>query len=94
MPLVAGVRDLAAAGVVPGGTGRNLVAVERFTDFGDLDPSWQLILADAQTSGGLLISVAASRTLELVAALEAEGTPVSAVIGDIVADQPGTIEVR
>ncbi len=94
VPLIDGVRDLALAGVVPGGTARNLVAVERFTDFGNLNAADQLILADAQTSGGLLISVAADRTRDLVEALTSEGTRTAAVVGEITGDQPGTIAVR
>jgi selenide,water dikinase len=94
VPLIDGVRDLALAGVVPGGTARNLVAVERFTDFGSLNAADQLILADAQTSGGLLISVAADRTRHLVEALTSEGTRTAAVVGEITGDQPGTIAVR
>jgi len=94
VPLIDGVRELAEAGIVPGGTGRNLIAAERFTDFGDLDSTDRLILADAQTSGGLLIAVAASKTLELVEALTAEGTRVAAIVGEIVEDRPGTIDVR
>ena len=94
VPLIDGVRELAEAGVVPGGTARNLVAVERFTDFGNLDAAGQLILADAQTSGGLLISVAADRTGDLVGALTVEGTRSAAVVGEITEDRPGTIAVR
>jgi selenide,water dikinase len=94
VPLIEGVRELAKAGVVPGGTGRNLAAVEQLTDFGDLDPADRLILADAQTSGGLLISVAAAKTLELVEALAAENTRAAAIIGEIVEDRPGTVVVR
>jgi selenide,water dikinase len=94
VPLIDGVRELAEAGVVPGGTERNLVAVERFTDFGNLDAADRLILADAQTSGGLLISVAADRTGDLVEALIVEGTRSAAVVGEITGDRPGTIAVR
>lgn len=94
VPIIDGVRELAEAGVVPGGTGRNLVAAERFTDFGDVDAADQLILADAQTSGGLLIAVAAPKTLELIEALTAEGTRAAAIVGEIVEDRPGTIDVR
>ena len=94
VPLIDGVRELAGAGVVPGGTGRNLIAVERFTDFGELEAPHRLILADAQTSGGLLIAVAADRTPELVEALMAEGTLAAAIVGEITGGRPGTIEVR
>ena len=94
VPLLDGVWDLAEAGVIPGGTGRNLAAAERFTDFGALDSTDRLILADAQTSGGLLIAVTSAKTPELVEALTAEDTQTAAVIGEVVEDRPGTIEVR
>jgi len=94
VPVIDGVRELAAAGIVPGGTGRNLVAVERFTDFGGLDATDQLILSDAQTSGGLLIAVAASDTLELTEALTTEGSWAAAIIGEVVEERPGTIAIR
>ena len=94
VPLIDGARELAEAGVVPGGTRRNLVAAERFTEFGDLDTADQLILADAQTNGGLLIALAASKTLELVEALTTEGTRAAAIVGEVVEDRPGTIGIR
>ena len=48
-------------------------------------------LRDAQASGGLLLAVAARAADRLVAALEREGTPAAAVIGNIT---PGTGEVE
>ena len=43
----------------------------------------QLLLCDAQTSGGLLISVADEKSEVLVRALRDRGTPCAAVIGHI-----------
>lgn len=94
VPVIDGVRSLAEAGTVPGGTGRNLTAAARFTDFGDLESIDQTILADAQTSGGLLIAVPASRTTALIEALQSEGAPVAAVIGEVIDASPGTIAIR
>jgi selenide,water dikinase len=54
--LLPGVLDLARRDVVAGGTRRNHAFVDRHTDWGDLPEPEQLILADAQTSGGLLIA--------------------------------------
>jgi len=51
-------------------------------------------LAAAQTSGGLLIAVAESRVEQLVAALTAEQTAAAAVVGMVVDDHPGRIQVR
>jgi selenophosphate synthase len=50
------VLDLARSDVVPGGSKRNHAYVAPHTDWGDLTVPEQLVLADAQTSGGLLIA--------------------------------------
>jgi selenide,water dikinase len=84
------VLDLARAGVVPGGTRRNLAHVRPHTTFGDLPEPEQLILADAQTSGGLLI--AARHEPALAEAMREHGVPF-ARIGEVVAGSPGAIEV-
>jgi selenide, water dikinase len=83
--------ELARAGVVPGGTKRNLASVRAQTDFGDLPEPERMILADAQTSGGLLIAAKHEPALE--AALREEGVPF-ARIGDVVRGEPGRISVR
>jgi selenide,water dikinase len=51
-----------------------------------------VLLADAQTSGGLLIAVAPERTDELVGLLRTVGTLAAAVVGQIT-DETGIIEV-
>lgn len=97
VPLLTGAAELAEAAVVPGGTERNLAAVARFTQFGDLDRPARLLLADAQTSGGLLLTIELPLVGALLQALEDEGE-VGAVIGRIAerdfADGPaGAIKV-
>jgi selenide,water dikinase len=62
--LLPGVLDLARSDVVPGGTRRNLAHVRPHTDFGALTTPEQVILADAQTSGGLLIATRSPGELE------------------------------
>jgi selenide,water dikinase len=58
VPLLPQTRELAVQGVVPGGSRANLAFVEPVTDFVDaLDETSRLILADAQTSGGLMLAV-------------------------------------
>jgi selenide,water dikinase len=54
----------------------------------------QLILADAQTSGGLLISLPESRVDELLAALHVRGVQDAARIGQVTAKGAGRIEVQ
>jgi selenide,water dikinase len=84
VPLLPGSRRLAEENVVPGGTLRNLDAASRSTRFGDLDRAGQILLADAQTNGGLLLAVEAPLTKALLQAVADEGAAAS-VIGRIVA---------
>jgi len=97
IPLLPGAAELAVNDVVPGGTERNLIAAERFTQFGELDRPGRILLADAQTSGGLLMAIAAPLVNALLQALEDEGEK-GYVIGRVVdrefADGPaGVIKV-
>jgi selenide,water dikinase len=88
------VRELAEAGLVPGGSKTNLAYVEPLTSF---DPALseveRLLLADAQTSGGLLLAVPPEREAQLVRELRAAGTLAHAVIGEVVDAEPGSLEV-
>ncbi len=53
-----GVRELAEKGIIPGGSKRNLDFVNEYVHFqNSLSEIDQLLAADAQTSGGLLISL-------------------------------------
>jgi selenide,water dikinase len=91
VPLLPGVLDLARAGVVAGGTRRNHAWLRGTTDWGELTEPEQVVLADAQTSGGLLI--ATRHADALVAALD--GRDVShAEVGEVVAGVPGAIAVE
>jgi selenide,water dikinase len=56
IPYLDGAREAANDGYVSGGTRRNLAWVEPEVDFGRHGLSEQLLLADAQTSGGLLLA--------------------------------------
>lgn len=84
VPVFPGARMLAEAGVAPGGTLRNLEAAAVTWDPA-LSRADQVVLADAQTSGGLLLAVPPDRATALVAALRAGDTPEAAVIGKVVA---------
>ena len=92
VPVLPGVSELIIAGHIPGGTRRNLEDLEDRVEFGDQNETIRLILADAQTSGGLLISVPEERAEELMELLEAAG-PVAAMIGRVTDGAPGTIKV-
>ncbi len=56
VPYLEGAREAARDGFVSGGTRRNLAWVAPHTDFGGADEVTRLLLADAQTSGGLLLA--------------------------------------
>jgi selenide, water dikinase len=94
VPVIDGVRELAAADMVAGGTRRNHTFVSDVVDWGALPEPEQLLLADAQTSGGLLIAVAAERAGALVTALERRNTLAAAVVGHTATGAPGHISVR
>jgi selenide,water dikinase len=88
------VRSLAAEGIVPGGTKRNLAYVASHTRWDDgIDEAHRLILCDAQTSGGLLVVVPRDGEATILRELERARTPARAVIGEIVAGEPGTLQV-
>jgi selenium donor protein len=83
VPILDEVSEFAAQGVVPGGTRRNLASVEPFMDWSEaLTEVDRLVLADAQTSGGLLIAVDPS-------ASPAIGTRIGTFTSNV-----GRIEVR
>ena len=94
VPVIVGVRDLLADGMVAGGTQRNHAFVSETTDWGPLTQADQLLLADAQTSGGLLIAVAPERADDLVAALLRRDALAAAMIGRCVTGTPGHVTVR
>lgn len=94
VPVFAGVQPLVERGAVPGGTARNLSAVQAWTTFAPgVSEATRIILADAQTSGGLLLAVPAERLAALLAALARERAPETAVVGRLVAGPAGTITV-
>ncbi len=93
VPVIDGVRELLAQGMVAGGTQRNHAFVSESTAWGRLPEPEQLLLADAQTSGGLLLAVTDDATSDLVAALEVNGTPAATVVGRTVAGEPGRITI-
>jgi selenide,water dikinase len=95
VPIFDKVETFLQAGLCPGGTKRNLDYAAPNARFAEsLAESQRLLLADAQTSGGLLIAVPQDRLAGLLADLKQRGTLAAAVIGSIVAaDAAGVIEV-
>ena len=93
IPLLPGVDELVAAGLVPGGSRRNLAHADGWTDWGPgVTELERFALTDAQTSGGLLLAVAPARAAELVERLRAGGDA-GAVVGRLVEGAPGSVRV-
>jgi selenide,water dikinase len=91
VPLLPGALDLAVADVVAGGTKRNHAWLGPTTDWGDLPAPAQLVLADAQTSGGLLVATRHEDALRT--ALDDRGVA-HAFIGEVIDGPAGRITVR
>mgnify|MGYP006278314191 CR=1 FL=1 len=93
VPILPGAMELALSARFPGGTKRNLTDVRADVRFPKGMPeARRLLLADAQTSGGLLLAVPEERLAELLQRLDGM-SPVAAVIGTIEEGPPGRIQV-
>lgn len=81
-------------GVVPGGTLKNLEFLKEDlivnSDISEVD---LLVLADAQTSGGLLISVTEEKLLDLLQGLKEAGVQTFAIVGKMVQDELFKLEI-
>ena len=92
VPLLPGALELTAEGYVSGGTRNNMAYLEPWASISpDVPADVAVLLQDAQTSGGLLLATASPDAL--VAELTRRGT-LAAVVGEVVAGDPGHIEVR
>ncbi len=84
VPFLPGVAGYIDQGFVPGGTERNLEALRGSIDWPrDFANAGKLALADAQTSGGLVIAVPEERVPDLQSALKARNVAVRTEIGRI-----------
>lgn len=93
-PVLPGVVELLAQGVAPGGTHRNEAGVADYVEWdASVTDNERLILCDAQTSGGLLISVPEERLPQLLSALETRGVGTRAVVGRITDGPAGIAHV-
>src|SRR5947209_3306848 len=94
VPVLPAAREYVRAGIAPGGTHANWTFLAEWVTFDPaLSKEEQLLLCDAQTSGGLLASVAAGDAERLVAAMREGGIRDAAVIGRIEAAGSGQIGV-
>ena len=93
VPVLEGARDLVTAGAVAGGTRRNIAFVSPWVRYDDaVEEEDRILLADAQTSGGLLIACPPDRVTDLHAELRGRGE-LGAEIGRVSGGKAGAIEV-
>jgi selenide,water dikinase len=95
VPIIPEALTYASMGMVPVGSHLNQKFCSRHLDIDSkIDPLLIDLLGDAQTSGGLLISVPASRSNELTQKLLEKKVPSAAVIGEVVNEPVGIIQIR
>ena len=82
------------ANIIPGGTINNLDYVSGFVEWPDnFSENNKIILADAQTSGGLLISVPRAYAKKLINELKTKGVHDTSVICEVISKKKGKIIV-
>jgi selenide,water dikinase len=95
VPVIDFAWELAKQKIVPGGTLANLKFIENNVNWEHgITEEAKLILSDAQTSGGLLISVLKEKEKELLERLVSKGVPNPVVIGEIIEDKRCRIQVK
>ncbi|NOY78122.1 MAG: selenide, water dikinase SelD [Calditrichaeota bacterium] len=95
VPIIDEAYALANAGVVPGGTLSNLDYVKEVVEWDDRIPTViKRLLCDAQTSGGLIISISPEKKQSLINKLKEKGVLETAYIGNILEAGTGQIRVR
>jgi cysteine desulfurase len=95
IPIFEGVLEQVTAGIVPGGTKNNYEYTLPFVGYSELiSLSMKMILNDAQTSGGLLIAVAAEQENKILALMHKRGIISAVKIGSVVKSKKPLITVN
>jgi selenide,water dikinase len=94
VPMLPAAVEYVNAGIYPGGTNANHKFLADWVTYAeDLTQEQQLLLCDAQTSGGLLAAVPPSDAEKIVSTLREHGVTDAVAIGRIDAANPGRIFV-
>lgn len=94
VPVLSAAREYVQSGISPGGTHANHKYLADWVTYADdVTKPEQLLLCDAQTSGGLLAAVAPERASGLLSALHARGVTDAVAIGKIESANPKPISV-
>jgi selenide,water dikinase len=94
VPVLEAAREYVKAGIAPGGTRANWKFLAEWVEYtADISQEEQLLLSDAQTSGGLLAAVPEGIAKEVTRELTAAGALASAIVGRITGPGSGKIRV-
>ena len=95
IPILAAAREFALLGLVPAGSFANRRFCESHVQVAPgIDPLLLDLFSDAQTNGGLLLSVAPAAAAAIVARFQEEGYAATAVVGEVTAAGKGTIRLE
>lgn len=84
IPFLTKAEELAEKGFITGASGRNWASYGEAINLPAGMPDWQrMLLADPQTSGGLLVAVSAGKADELLRTIRAAGYPLAAIVGSV-----------
>ena len=93
VPAISGVWEHISNGMVPGGSRRNLDSSYQQVNWTNINLEQQLFLCDAQTSGGLLISVNEEKANTLIHDLHKNGCEDAIIIGEVKSNSEKLIKV-
>jgi selenide,water dikinase len=94
VPVLDGTYELAAKGIVPGGSKSNHKWLDNDVEYQDISTEEQLVLCDAITSGGLLVSLPESEAGQYVEALINKGLGHAAIVGKVIEKKDKLIYVK
>jgi selenide,water dikinase len=95
IPFLNGVLDLAEMGIIPQGTQRNHEYVSEFSNFSNqISKTQQMMVADAQTSGGLLISLPPETANAYLQRFNSESNYEAVVIGEFASSDDNLIYIK
>jgi selenide, water dikinase len=94
VPIIKAARTYVEKGIAPGGTHHNRKFISQWVSYDDsVTETEQLLLCDAQTSGGLLAAVPAGTAEAAVQKLHSAGLSFASIIGSIEPNNPGRIQL-
>ncbi len=92
VPAIQNVMELIETGFIPGAGFRNLEFVEDQCDFSNQVPyNTKMLLADAQTSGGILMAVAPEKAISIFDELKAAGYTSTAIVGEVMQQEKKSV---